>query len=177
MKQPYLLGQIGLVGNALKSPDTAHFRSPYLLGQIGLVGNPPITFKKSRKFSLPIRSNRISWKPNCLSRWRRRVAQPLPIRSNRISWKQMESRKHTRLGLPYLLGQIGLVGNWVTVCQMAVSMRPLPIRSNRISWKQILNLDHDPLWARNPYLLGQIGLVGNRSWRWHGSYSTDVLTY
>ncbi len=39
---PYLLGQIGLVGNVAKSSpfSPVYFeRKPYLLGQIGLVGN------------------------------------------------------------------------------------------------------------------------------------------
>ncbi len=39
---PYLLGQIGLVGNETESPDTLTDLplQPYLLGQIGLVERP-----------------------------------------------------------------------------------------------------------------------------------------
>ncbi len=67
------------------------------------------------------------------------------------------------LSNPYLLGQIGLVGNFLSHVWMTPSprFRPLPIRSNRISWKQNLVdciRDECPL---PPYLLGQIGLVGN----------------
>ncbi len=35
----------------------------------------------------------------------------LPIRSNRISWKSTQSMTFSHNSLPYLLGQIGLVGN------------------------------------------------------------------
>ena len=64
-------------------------------------------------------------------------AGTLPIRSNRISWKR-HINHNIRLmeSSPYLLGQIGLVGNsWVN-CSAIVD------------------------WL-SPYLLGQIGLVGN----------------
>ena len=86
---------------------------PYLLGQIGLVGNiidAPSCITIAR-FPLPIRSNRISWKLiNFVGRFP--VFKTLPIRSNRISWKQFSrSSNRKRIIFPYLLGQIGLVGN------------------------------------------------------------------
>ena len=61
---PYLLGQIGLVGNLLLSACiTAVKPTPYLLGQIGLVGNAIASgFVMTGNPTLPIRSNRISWK-------------------------------------------------------------------------------------------------------------------
>ena len=62
----------------------------------------------------------------------------LPIRSNRISWKRsagtVETKKATTPN-PYLLGQIGLVGN--------LSGAVPPGNSS----------------YEKPYLLGQIGLV------------------
>ena len=120
---------------------------PYLLGQIGLVGNKfPIANNFARELSsLPIRSNRISWKRFRLNN----LIQPdraLPIRSNRISWKPKNITVITRKACPYLLGQIGLVGN-----------RP----GFADSWARILPV---------PYLLGQIGLVGNET------ESPDTLT-
>ena len=46
---------------------------------------------------------------------RRSHTESLPIRSNRISWKRIQHdaiKRTIRLTLyPYLLGQIGLVGN------------------------------------------------------------------
>ncbi len=109
---------------------------PYLLGQIGLVGNKfPIANNFARELSsLPIRSNRISWKRFRLNN----LIQPdraLPIRSNRISWKPKNITVITRKACPYLLGQIGLVGNTGSFWNMMI----------------------EP----GPYLLGQIGLVGN----------------
>ena len=96
--------------------------NPYLLGQIGLVGNkankPAVNVILSTE-SLPIRSNRISWKllfPTHVIKVDD-ANTPLPIRSNRISWKRPV--------------QDGL-------CQAAFS-NTLPIRSNRISWKQFRN--------------------------------------
>ncbi len=59
----------------------------------------------------------------------------LPIRSNRISWKPKNITVITRKACPYLLGQIGLVGNTGSFWNMMI----------------------EP----GPYLLGQIGLVGN----------------
>ncbi len=59
---PYLLGQIGLVGNRNHSYRRLPRKSPYLLGQIGLVGNRRAVFSASDFCPLPIRSNRISWK-------------------------------------------------------------------------------------------------------------------
>ena len=64
---PYLLGQIGLVGNFSKNLPILKLSSPYLLGQIGLVGNASV------------------WR-SCL-----------------------------RKSEPYLLGQIGLVGNALNI--------------------------------------------------------------
>ena len=64
---PYLLGQIGLVGNiTLLCPPSSRMLLPYLLGQIGLVGN-----KKMLSMKFPMAN----------------IFAPLPIRSNRISWK------------------------------------------------------------------------------------------
>ncbi len=84
---PYLLGQIGLVGNSwVNCSAIVDWLSPYLLGQIGLVGN----FRRSN--------------------WLQGIPQALPIRSNRISWKREWPARPPR-GMPYLLGQIGLVGN------------------------------------------------------------------
>ena len=67
----------------------------------------------------------------------------LPIRSNRISWKLLAFFCSGDVPCwPYLLGQIGLVGNHI--CRSLGSAR---VPSN------------------NPYLLGQIGLVGNNRYR------------
>ena len=87
---PYLLGQIGLVGNALGPWVASNKDNPYLLGQIGLVGN-----ERSNE-----RSNFSSKRTT------------LPIRSNRISWKPLTASSNDRFFVvPYLLGQIGLVGH------------------------------------------------------------------
>jgi hypothetical protein len=121
--------------------------TPYLLGQIGLVGNGNVI--------APVRENH---------------GKTLPIRSNRISWKQGGGvfGIFRILGIhPYLLGQIGLVGNVdgqrKEACQGgACLVSPLPIRSNRISWKLFpTNYTGDQYTVAVPYLLGQIGLVGN----------------
>ena len=95
MKCPYLLGQIGLVGNSsvpgclivLGSSPLKYGHSPYLLGQIGLVGNNFGLTQKYQASALPIRSNRISWKLLKPSVNHAIPGLPLPIRSNRISWK------------------------------------------------------------------------------------------
>ena len=65
--------------------------------------------------------------------------------------------------VPYLLGQIGLVGNLLPkyLFQYQIASA-LPIRSNRISWKLLESLLESYL-ITVPYLLGQIGLVGNAS--------------
>ncbi len=60
---------------------------------------------------------------------------------------------------PYLLGQIGLVGNPIISPFSTLSAKTLPIRSNRISWKH--QSDLVVVCEKPPYLLGQIGLVGN----------------
>ncbi len=85
---------------------------------------------------------------------------PLPIRSNRISWKPPREASFRMPCDPYLLGQIGLVGNKLSSMAKEYSyFDTLPIRSKRISWK--LRVFIDKLLALFPYLLGQIGLVGN----------------
>ena len=66
-RTPYRLGQIGLVGNRNSLlPDLLERPSqPYRLGQIGLVGNTAqdLVLEFLQNYTLPIRSNRISWKP------------------------------------------------------------------------------------------------------------------
>ena len=62
--------------------------------------------------------------------------------------------------MPYLLGQIGLVGNFGGCRIVDLINRTLPIRSNRISWKPPI-IKVASTTNINPYLLGQIGLVGN----------------
>jgi len=59
--------------------------SPYRLGQIGLVGNQDTEAGTEAGCTLPIGSNRISWKPELHREWFQNQ--------------------------PYRLGQIGLVGN------------------------------------------------------------------
>ncbi len=95
----------------------ANIFAPYLLGQIGLVGNffgYPSASSFSKSSSLPIRSNRISWK--------------LIFGTG----KPISPKKE-----PYLLGQIGLVGNMIDSGKINSDniKCTLPIRSNRISWK------------------------------------------
>ena len=114
--------------------------------------------------ALPIRSNRISWKLTPINIKSITTNRPsLPIRSNRISWKRIQHdaiKRTIRLTLyPYLLGQIGLVGNSGHPVSPDLDFLALPIRSNRISWKLPYRLQD--IGGTAPYLLGQIGLVGN----------------
>ena len=118
--------------------------SPYLLGQIGLVGNSrliSITSAYSASASaLPIRSNRISWKLDIVvALFCNHRAKTLPIRSNRISWKRHVSttrlRRFLREPLPIRSNRI----SWkpFTFClHYGGEAYSLPTRSNRISWKR-----------------------------------------
>ena len=109
--RPYLLGQIGLVGNSIARLRIKIFNCPYLLGQIGLVGNIQQIFKESF-YLLPYLLGQIGLVGNTDPR-------PLGLGS-----------------FPYLLGQIGLVGNDLRDEHVpTLSPTSLPIRSNRISWK------------------------------------------
>ncbi len=94
----------------------------------------PLSIRLSKGYSLPIRSNRISWKHKS-SECRIPDYDSLPIRSNRISWKRLMRSKAL----------------YITIS--------LPIRSNRISWKPSFPVSLERVAP--PYLLGQIGLVGN----------------
>jgi len=65
---PYRLGQIGLVGNTRDLSLPLQRGTPYRLGQIGLVGNlRGQSVRSQHSSSLPIGSNRISWKHETLS--------------------------------------------------------------------------------------------------------------
>jgi hypothetical protein len=148
--QPYLLGQIGLVGNKMGLVRNLFFqlKTPYLLGQIGLVGNSLRLKRLSYLYdllpSLPIRSNRISWKHSSISLSVGSVSHSNPYLLGQIGLVGNLARSpippitpSSSENPPYLLGQIGLVGNLLIVF-IAITesfLSSLPIRSNRISWK------------------------------------------
>ena len=109
---PYRLGQIGLVGNAYTFLAKLLPNCPYRLGQIGLVGNVSTFWTRSGYFfTLPIGSNRISWKQHI------------------HHWIEPHAKR------PYRFGQIGLVGNIRLLFFTVTIRKTLPIGSNRISWK------------------------------------------
>ncbi len=88
----------------------------------------------------------------------------LPIRSNRISWKLLAygERSHCRHRGPYLLGQIGLVGN-LSYPNEKLKSAILPYLLGQIGL--VGNVVEHIIVPNNeqfPYLLGQIGLVGNQ---------------
>ena len=139
---------MGLVGNGkVISRFSKRQNHPYLLGQIGLVGNnSPSTVRLEQLvpgIPLPIRSNRISWKLKILGIGQHdsRGNHPLPIRSNRISWKRAcygTCKIQVFRPLPIRSNRIIWKRNW-DIALWCFDSRPtataLPIRSNRISWK------------------------------------------
>jgi hypothetical protein len=105
----------------------------------------PLSIRLSKGYSLPIRSNRISWKLKndhtvfCLEFFQ---SFPLPIRSNRISWKHLLTRKtiHShqlviQVSLPIRSNRISWK-RFKNIPQFLFFWESLPIRSNRISWKR-----------------------------------------
>ena len=115
----YRLLQIGLVGNSV-SHGSLHIliNRVYRLLQIGLVGNCVRTWLAVvvALESLPITSNRISWKQEGRLYFqisRNKGTGCLPITSNRISWKLyiLVVIGWTKCSYVYRLLQIGLVGN------------------------------------------------------------------
>ena len=114
---------------------------PYLLGQIGLVGN---NLRTAMAFTF------------------KKFLPPLPTGSNRTCWKPFFAVSLAWQSWPYLLGQIGLVGNALWVTKYALVTMPYLLG-------QIGLVGNSPLITESnstttfPYLLGQIGLVGNAS--------------
>nr|CAO88402.1 unnamed protein product [Microcystis aeruginosa PCC 7806] len=115
----------------------------------------------TKNSSLPIRSNRISWKPNP-ERMIAEYQKPLPIRSNRISWKRSLLRVLNFMASPYLLGQIGLVGNMPVFYRLILELN-LPYLLGQIGLVGNEFCSVYRFYAVRPYLLGQIGLVGNEN--------------
>ncbi len=97
----------------------------------------PLSIRLSKGYSLPIRSNRISWKLNTIPCFYSLDEVPYLLgQMGLVGNGKVISRFSKRQNHPYLLGQIGLVGNLFLLL---------------LARKDYLD----------PYLLGQIGLVGN----------------
>ena len=123
---------------------------------------------KPRWRSLPITSNRISWKLNSnfaicfLFFWRPIVYRLLQIGLVGNSYCSIRIGLVNKVVLVYRLLQIGLVGNaFFAANALHFPNSGLPITSNRISWKLLFSVNGK--LSLLVYRLLQIGLVGNLS--------------